>query len=291
MTTKVEILTSLTPLEECNSTSTEETRSKSELLVSALRVYFSFFACAFTLYCCCRKRFSRLFAVRQWVDEIKNPLAKDQFGYISWVWKVYSFTTEDLLEHVGLDAVCFLRLTKIGFRMAIIGCLNSIWLFPVYLTAPEADEEDDQINRASINILNTGSSRFFAPVLASYLFYGYAFYTILAEFRWFIGQRHIWLQKFNSRNYTIFIRNLPPEFRSNVVLKEHFQLLYGEDTGRYNRSRRSRDFASPSHHGCSIASKRAGSYKVPRGHRKKTPTNDLQSRARPCRIHYQRPPT
>ena len=221
-------------LDGCNITAggdDDDEQTNTEILVGSLRVYGSFFVCIFPIYCYVRKRFKRVYAVRQWVDVIKSPLAADQFGYFSWIWRVYSFRTKDMVEEIGLDAVCFLRLMNVGLRLAIIGCLNSVWLFPVYLTAKDIEDEDDSVNKVSINVLPEGSNRFFATVVASYFFYGYAFYTLLKEFQWFITQRHSWLRKFNQRNYTVFVRNIPPAFRSNVLLREHFQLLYGDNSG------------------------------------------------------------
>lgn len=121
-----------------------------------------------------------------------------------------------------------------GFRMACIGAFNSCWLIPVYLTS-DGVEGTDPFDRLAVNNLPTGSLRFIAPVIGSYIFFGYSMYTILKEFRWFIAERHIWLQKFNQRNYTVFIREIPKELRSNQDLKEHFQMLYGMDRGKDSR--------------------------------------------------------
>jgi hypothetical protein len=68
--------------------------------------------------------------------------------------------------------------------------------------------------------------------LAAYIFFGYTMFSILKDFRWFIALRHDWLRLFNCRNYTILIRNIPEELRSDNLLTKHFQGLYGKDRGK-----------------------------------------------------------
>ncbi|KAI2493116.1 hypothetical protein MHU86_21421 [Fragilaria crotonensis] len=77
------------------------------ILRNSLLIFGSLFAGGFIIYCFLRKRIPRTFAVRQWIPKIETPLAQDQFGYISWIWKVYSFSEEQLLETIGFDALCF----------------------------------------------------------------------------------------------------------------------------------------------------------------------------------------
>ena len=227
--------------------------NSSQTLRDSLRVYGTIFACGFTVYCYLRKRIPRTYAVRQWVPECKTPLAEDQFGYVSWLWKVYSFSTDELRETIGLDALCFLRLMNMGFRLACVGAFNSIWLFPVYGTAerdPNAPEDDNVIvANASINKLQDGDPRFVATVVAAYIFFGYTMHTILKEFRWFITQRHIWLKRLNKRNYTILVRNIPEELRSDMLLLRHFQRLYGAGRGK-KLSCYARSVASRANHHC-----------------------------------------
>lgn len=202
-------------------------------LRDALRFYGSIFGVGFVVYCYIRKRIPRTYAVRQWVPEIRTPAADDQFGYISWLWKVYSFSADELQETIGLDALCFLRLMNMGFRLACVGAFNSIWLLPVYATAEKGEDAppSDAVNDISFNVLPDGSPRFIATVVACYIFFGYTMYTILKECTWFVTQRQIWLRKFKPRNYSLLVRNIPRELRSDALLLGHFQRLFGADRG------------------------------------------------------------
>ena len=219
-----------------NSTGGETTENVTHILRDSLRVYGSLFAVGFIIYCCVRKRFPRFFAVRQWIPQHKTPLAQDQFGYISWIWKVYSFSEDDLLVTIGLDALCFLRVLNLGFRLSCFGCAISIVLIPVYATSDRSADytqyEDDPAQDTTIRILPVGSARFAATVLAFYIFFGYAMYGIRKDFLWFLEKRHTWLKRFNVRNYTIMVRNIPEALRSDQLLKEHYQRLCGNEHGK-----------------------------------------------------------
>ena len=236
-----------------DSNSSQHLSDSSQTIRASLRVYGSIFACGFTVYCYLRKRIPRTYAVRQWAPHCKTPLAEDQFGYISWLWKVYSFSTDELRETIGLDALCFLRLMNMGFRLACVGAFNSIWLFPVYATAEKIsnapEDENVVVVVASVQIIKEGGSTFVATVVAAYIFFGYTMHTILKEFRWFITQRHIWLKRFNQRNYTILVRNIPEELRSDQLLLQHFQRLYGAGRGK-KLACYARSVASRANHHC-----------------------------------------
>lgn len=212
----------------------QSTESSQQPLIDALKFYGSIFCVGFVVYCYVRKRFPRTYAVRQWVPEIRTPAADDQFGYISWLWKVYSFSADELQEIIGLDALCFLRLLNMGFRLACVGAFNSIWLLPVYGTAeksPDAPEHDAVVNEVSFNDLQDGSPRFVATVIAAYVFFGFTMYTIQKECIWLITQRETWMRRFKQRNYSVLVRNIPNELRSDSHLLAHFQRLFGARRG------------------------------------------------------------
>jgi Late exocytosis, associated with Golgi transport len=91
------------------------TQFVTRILLNSLQVYGSILAIGLVLYCWLRKQIPRTFAIRQWVPSCQTTLANNSFGYFSWLWKVYSFSEDDLMEHVALDAACFLRVINLGF--------------------------------------------------------------------------------------------------------------------------------------------------------------------------------
>jgi len=207
----------------------EETKS---VLVELAKVYISILAAGLLIFCVIRKKLPRIFTTRKWVAEVKSPLASDQFGYFSWIWKVYSIDSEELMKDIGLDATCFLRLMNMGFRLSMVGAINSIVLLPLYGTAAKASDYDrcgDEVENVAIQFLENGAPQFAATIVATYIFFGYTMYTMLKEFKWFLRVRGKWLRRFKPRNYTILVRNIPEKLRNDKLLKLYYEKLYGKN--------------------------------------------------------------
>jgi hypothetical protein len=49
---------------------------------------------------------------------------------------------DELMDECGLDALCFLRVLKMGLRISLLGVCNAIWLMPLYDGADTSDETD-----------------------------------------------------------------------------------------------------------------------------------------------------
>jgi hypothetical protein len=73
-------------LQANNSTdSTEEAASYNDgsVLRDTFTVYGSILLVIFFAFCWLRRKYPRAYNVRNWVEDIKTPLAKDQFGFFS----------------------------------------------------------------------------------------------------------------------------------------------------------------------------------------------------------------
>jgi hypothetical protein len=195
--------------------------------------------------------------------ELACPLALDQYGFISWIWMLTAVSTDDeLLDQCGLDALCFLRTLTMGYKLCLVGICNSIWLFPIYATAtPDTSKGQtyDSVSRITVSHLPAASPRFVATVLAAYVLFGTTMYLVLKEFEWFVGMcvrcvcvcvlllaaviaaassvlslhlyllwrptemRHKFLAKRKPRNYTVYVRNVPTEYRTDAGLERFFR--------------------------------------------------------------------
>ena len=105
---------------------------------------------------------------------------------------LFQFNDDEIAEHCGLDALCFLRTLEMGKKICLVGMLNSLWLIPLYATAessPDTDKITDWVVRITVSHVPSGSARLVATVLAAYVAFGYTMYLILQEFEWFIGKR------------------------------------------------------------------------------------------------------
>lgn len=176
-----------------------------EVLRNTLRLYGGLFVIMMVAFCILRKKFPRVYNIRNWVEDHKTDLAADQFGYIRWIWQLFLLTDSEILDECGMDALCFTRVLEFGLKLSVVGMLNALWLIPVYKTAassPETDYITDPIVSISVSHVPSGSYRFCATVVAAYVIFGYAMYNILKEFDWFIFFRNQFLSKRMARNYT-----------------------------------------------------------------------------------------
>ena len=90
----------------------------SEVLRNTFMIYGNIMLVVILLFCWARRRFPKVYNTRNWVDPIKSKLAQEQFGFFSWMWKVYHVTDDELLDECGMDALCFIRIAQMGFKLA-----------------------------------------------------------------------------------------------------------------------------------------------------------------------------
>jgi hypothetical protein len=223
-------------LEENNNTSnTTDTTSGSNdsaILRNTFLVYGSTLLAVFFLFCWIRLKFPRPFNTRNWVPEIQTPIARDQFGFFSWMWQLNTIMEDEFLQECGMDALCFIRLLRMGFKVACAACFNAFWLMPLYATAPTSEETQsitDRVVKLTTANLSEGSPRLIGTVIAANILFGYVMYLILHEFEWFTEKRHKYLRMPRVQNYSVYVFNIPPEYRSNKQLKRYFQQCFVSD--------------------------------------------------------------
>lgn len=114
-----------------------------------------------------------------------------------------------------------------------MGMFNAVWLVCLYGSAPvkhDTQDIDDLVVQISIAHVPTGSwERFLAVVVAAYIFFGYAMYLVLQDFAWYTRMRHEFLRHPLPRNYAVFIRNIPPNYRNNLALEQFMKSCFSSD--------------------------------------------------------------
>lgn len=208
----------------------------SEVIRDTLRLYGSIFLCLFLAFCFLRQWFPRFYNVRSWAPRVKTELADEQYGLIDWIWKVWRVSSDEIRDECGLDALCYLRVLQFGFRLSCIGAFNSIWLLPVYSTAEDSIETQhviDGVAQVSVGNVPPGSTRFLGTVMAAYIFFGCTMYFILKEFQWFTTNRHHFLASFSPRNYSVYVQNIPKEYRSSGDLLLFFRRVFSTEAGEF----------------------------------------------------------
>lgn len=121
----------------------EEPYSDSQILKQTLMIYLPLLVIVWLCLCCLKKWWPRAFNLRSWVPKLQCELAKEQYGFISWTWRVYGVSDEDILNQCGMDALCLCRATSYAVKLSLIGVLLSVFLLPTYKTAPDAEDTQD----------------------------------------------------------------------------------------------------------------------------------------------------
>ncbi|KAF4660508.1 hypothetical protein FOL47_007137, partial [Perkinsus chesapeaki] len=188
-------------------------------------IYIGIFAGMTLVYCLVKAKAPQLYNCRQSIPELNCPLDEKKYGKFSWIWGAVKVSDEEIYEYAGLDAAAFVRLLKMGVRISLMGCFNSVYLIPIYKyqDRDKSAGESDPMQSWSLGNLLNGDTAMIATLIASYLFFGYAMYLIYHEFSWYLSRRHSYLARPSVENYTVFVRGLPAEMRSNRALRRFFE--------------------------------------------------------------------
>jgi len=201
----------------------------STVLRQTVQVYGTLYLVMTVLFCVFRKLYPKWYNIRSWVTDLKCDIAQtclEEFGWISWFWKVFEIDEDDILAQCGMDALCLIRVLRIGRKLAIVGCVHALWLIPVYATAetsPETEYLTDRLVLISTANLPSESPRFLATVICAYIIFGYAMWLIREELQWYTAKRHMFLSQRRPRNYAVYVAGIPEEYRSDQKLQEFFQ--------------------------------------------------------------------
>jgi calcium permeable stress-gated cation channel len=203
----------------------------SQQLYTTAIVYGTLFFCLVLSYCIAKNLFPRAFNPRNFIPVLRCDLAARRFGALNWILGVCKFSDRELCEQCGLDALVFIRILQLGFKISVMGCLNAVYLIPVYFYAQKTDDNSgviDDLDKCSIGNMNRGDSRMYGTVVASYLIFGTTMYLVVREFEWYITARHEFMRSFSPQNYTVFVGGIHKELRSSKVLLNLFNDLFGD---------------------------------------------------------------
>lgn len=201
-----------------------------EILRTTLRVYGGLFLLLMAVFCFVRKRHPSAYNVLGSVEEFRTPLSAETFGSVSWMWKVFSISDEDMFEHCGMDAAAFIRSLRFGMKVACVGMFNSIYLIPTYATSGDRNgATDDRLERAGLGFVKSTSNSLLAATIAAYIVFGATMKLILMEFEWFTENRHRFLARPRPDNYTIYVANIPEEYQSDAELRRYFARVFSAE--------------------------------------------------------------
>lgn len=194
-----------------------------EAVLLSFALYIGIFAVLVILYSILRPRLPRLYQPRRYIEELRCSLALREYTLFgSWIVGAIQITDEELFADAGLDAVAFIRMLRLGTKVALVGCCNAIYLLPVYKYQGVSPGKTDALDQHSLGHLPNGSAAMVATLLASYVIFVWTLFLVYKEFSWYLKRRHEFLARHNVANYTVFVRCIPEDLRSNEKLREYF---------------------------------------------------------------------
>ncbi|CAB9513971.1 CSC1-like protein ERD4 [Seminavis robusta] len=200
------------------------------VLVNTLLIYGILFIIISLLFCWLRLRNPRVYNIRGWVKDIRCKLAKNQFGFFSWVFELNDIPDKQFMEQCGMDALCLVKILRWAFKVSAVSALNALWLIPVYGSSKDSPETayiTDYIASITVSHVPPGSPRLIATTIATYIVFGAALYFLYQEFDWFRQHRFRWLHQAKPRNYTVYVHGIRDEFKADYDLADYFQESFG----------------------------------------------------------------
>jgi Late exocytosis, associated with Golgi transport/Calcium-dependent channel, 7TM region, putative phosphate/Cytosolic domain of 10TM putative phosphate transporter len=199
------------------------------VLRTSLIIYLPSFVVILLLFCYVRLKFPAVYNVRNTVEKIRNPLAASQHGFYGWMWNIMFISEDQMFDTCGMDALCMLRVTRMGTYLSFVGVLCSIFLIPTYVFAPTTAASPDGWVQTTSSNLTEGSTSYTSTVFAAYIIFGLTMYLISKDFQWFISARETFLSLRVARSYSVYVAGIPKTHRSNDALAQFFRRVISED--------------------------------------------------------------
>lgn len=149
-------------------------------------------------------------------------------GWFNWI-PVFRKTPDIYaLQHQSLDAYLFLRFLKMCMVIMFVGCCIT-WpiCFPVYITGANNKVQLDMLSMSNIDKDHTGGKyRYFAPLGAAVLFFGFVLALVTRESIYYINLRQafllspIYANRISSR--TVLFTAVPTLYLDEAKLRKVF---------------------------------------------------------------------
>jgi hypothetical protein len=216
--------------EEEGATSTTSTPpNQTKLIKDTCTLYLSIFGVLFIIFLIVRPLFPKVYNFKKSSTKFNVPVANDSFGSISWLWKVFDITDENIREQCGMDALAAIRVLQTGVKLSLVGVFNSIFLFPIYSMLGNGSRPNDLMYSLSLSDMGKNNSGVYATAVAAYILFGAAMYFIVQDLKWFTAHRHAFLSKKSAQNLSVYLSGLPPEMQTNKAVSRFFQRCFSRD--------------------------------------------------------------
>ena len=92
-----------------------------EVLKGTLVIYGGALLLIIVVFALARRAFPKVYRLRNWVPDTTGDCStfcahEQQQGFFAWIGKMYTFRDDEILRKCGMDALCFIRIAKFGYR-------------------------------------------------------------------------------------------------------------------------------------------------------------------------------
>ncbi|RHZ02907.1 hypothetical protein DYB31_007492 [Aphanomyces astaci] len=201
-----------------------------QAVLDSMKIYYTFFVVAFVLFDVVQRRLKSHFACRAVHADTSCPTAAKSYGIFGWIPAVWRTTDDDLVTHCGLDALCFLRLLRLGRNISMGSMAISCVLIPVYATAlnPLTDESTDWITRMAMANMNVAldPNRLWASAAAGVAITFWTMFLLLQEWKVYLVRRHAFLGQNTLQQHTVVVNDLPANLCTPDLLDTYLHALF-----------------------------------------------------------------
>ncbi|XP_062178269.1 CSC1-like protein At4g02900 isoform X1 [Alnus glutinosa] len=153
--------------------------------------------------------------------------------FLNWMPAALRMPEPELIDHAGLDSAVYIRIYLLGLKIFIpITILALVVLVPVNWTGKTLELKQfknltfSNIDKLSISNVPTGSKRFWAHLLMSYVFSFWTCYVLYKEYKIIATMRLEFLASQNRHpdQFTVLVRNVPPD--PDEPVSEHIEHFF-----------------------------------------------------------------
>lgn len=109
--------------DDASSNSSGRVYDDAEVLKGTLVIYGGALLLTIAVFALARRAFPKVYRLRNWVPDTTGDCStfcvdeqQQQQGFYAWIAKMYTFRDDEILRKCGMDALCFIRIAKFGYR-------------------------------------------------------------------------------------------------------------------------------------------------------------------------------
>lgn len=154
-------------------------------------------------------------------------------SFFGWVGPLLATTDDQILKKVGPDAVIFLRFLRSSMLIVVImAFFGVVILMPVYGTAGNSKlDNGSELFVEGIRVISLGNvgvdetSRLWATVVIEYIATFVIMFFMVKDYSYYTDLRRKYKSSETPANYALAVFDIPPEFRDEVAIRQHFEVV------------------------------------------------------------------